>query len=389
MTANRRVRGAPAAALLALCFLLGGALGASAHEGEQNPAPPPAVPAGSAKGNGLEGRVTVDGQVVTGGVVFAYLSYPDVLAFKPFAASGATADDGSYSLDLPPGKYFVVAKKRAAGLTDGPLAVGDALSYNGSNPITVDPGGYVHVGFSLSRKIEAVAYRDGSDPATGSLEGIIEYQGQPLEGAGLRIFLDGADLFRGQGYATAPPTGKSGAFRIDLLPESAFFLIVRKRAKGTGAGPIAEGDYFGYFVDNPVQVHVGKVAKVRIEVISKASEIGKDDSLFRATGTQIVGRILDKAGKVVPGVYAFAYEDKVMAHARPSFISREVDKEGRYAISLSQGGVYYIGARSSYGDSPGLGEWYGRYDASADHSVRVETGKRVEGIDIIVELINP
>jgi hypothetical protein len=376
-----------AAALIALCLLLG-AVGASAHEGEKS-APPPSAPVGSAKGNGLEGRVTVDGQIVTGGVVFAYLTYADVLAFKPFAASGATADDGSYTMDLPPGKYFVVAKKRAAGLADGPLAVGDAFSYNGSNPITVDPGGYVHVGFSLSRKLEEVAYHDGLDPATGSLEGVIEYQGKPLEGAGLRIFLDGADLFRGQGYSAAPPTGKSGAFRIDLLPESALYLIVRKRAKGAGAGPIAEGDYFGYFVENPVPVHVGKVAKVRIEVISKASEIGKDDSLFRATGTQIVGRILDKAGKVVPGVYAFAYEDKVMAHVRPSFISREVDKEGRYVINISSGGVYYIGARSAYGDSPGLGEWYGRYDVSADHSVRVETGKRVEGIDIIVELINP
>lgn len=388
MTSRKREMALPsAAAVLALCLLLVAA-GASAHEGEKG-APPPSAPAGSAKGNGLEGRVTVDGRIVTGGVVFAYLTYADVLGFKPFAASGATTDDGSYTLDLPPGKYFVVAKMRAAGLADGPLAVGDAFSYNGSNPITIDPGGYVHVGFSLSRKVEEIAYRDGSDPATGSLEGVIEYQGKPLEGAGLRLFLDGADLFRGQGYATAPPTGKSGAFRIDLLPESAFYLIVRKRAKGTGAGPIAEGDYFGYFVENPVQVHVGKVAKVRIEVISKASEIGKDDSLFRATGTQIVGRILDKDGKVVPGVYAFAYEDKVMAHERPSFISREVDKEGRYVINISSGGVYYIGARSNYGDSPGLGEWYGRYDVTADHSVRLETGKRVEGIDIIVELINP
>ena len=205
----------------------------------------------------------------------------------------------------------------------------------------------------------------------------------------MRIFLDNADLFRGQGYATAPPTGKSGAFRIDLLPESAFFLIVRKRAKGTSAGPIVEGDFFGYFVDNPVQVRAGKIAKVRIEVISKASEVGKDDSLFRATGTQIVGRILDKDGKVVPGVYAFAYEDKVMAHARPSFISRVVDKEGRYVINLSGGGVFYIGARTDYGDSPALGEWYGRYDVSADHSVRAEGGKRLEGIDIVVEKINP
>ena len=50
------------------------------------------------------------------------------------------------------------------------------------------------------------------------VSGTVTLDGQPLEGAGLRIFLDGDDLFRGQGYSTAPPTGKSGAFRIDLLP---------------------------------------------------------------------------------------------------------------------------------------------------------------------------
>lgn len=374
-------------ALLALCLGLGAAA-AQAHE-ERTPPPPASPPAGSAKGNGLEGRVTVDGETVIGGAVYAYLTYADTLAFKPYAASGPTDDSGSYTLDLPPGKYFVVAKKRAAGLADGPLAVGDGFSFNGANPITVDPGAYVHVGFSLSRKLAEVEYRDGADPATGSLEGVIEYGGRPLEGAGLQIFLDGAELFRGQGYATAPPTGKSGAFRIDLLPESAFFVVARKRAKGPGAGPIVEGDYFAYFVENPVQVHVGKIAKIRVEAINKASEIGKDDSLFRATGTQITGRIVGKDGAVVRGVYAFAYEDKVMAHTRPSYISREVDQDGRYVISLSQGGVYYIGARSAYGDSPGLGEWYGRYDVTPDHSVRVETGTRVEGVDIVVELINP
>jgi hypothetical protein len=372
-------------------FVLGAllpALPASSHE-EQAVAPPVAAPTGPAKGNGFEGRVVVRGQVLPGAVVHAYLSYADVLAHRPYASSAVTVDDGSYRMDVPPGKYFLVAKHRAAGVADGPLATGDHLSYNGSNPIAVDAGQYVHVGFSLAAKAEEVTYRDGGDPASGSLEGVVEFEGQPLEGASLRLFLDADDLFRGQGYATTPPTGKSGSFRIDLLPESAFYLIVRKRAKGTGAGPIAEGDYFGYFVDNPVQVHAGKVAHVRFEVISKASEIGKDDSLFRATGTQITGRILDKDGKVVPGVYAFAYEEKVMAHKRPSFISREVDKEGRYLINLAAGGVYYIGARSSYGDSPGLGEWYGRYDVTADHSVRVETGKRVEGIDIVVEKILP
>jgi len=56
-------------------------------------------------------------------------------------------------------------------------------------------------------------------------------------------------------------------------------------------------------------------------------------------------------------------------------------------IHLSGGGTFYVGARSAYGDSPGRGEWYGRYDGAPDHGVSVETGAGAEGIDIRVERV--
>ncbi len=36
-----------------------------------------------------------------------------------------------------------------------------------------------------------------------------------------------------------------------------------------------------------------------------------------------------------------------------------------------------------------MGEWYGRYDVTADHSLVVGTGQRLDGIDIVVEKILP
>jgi hypothetical protein len=76
-----------------------------------------------------------------------------------------------------------------------------------------------------------------------------------------------------------------------------------------------------------------------------------------------------------------------VAHKQPAFISPPADAAGRYVINLSRGGTFYIGARSAYGDSPGRGEWYGRYDGAPDHAVTVETGALAEGIDIRVERI--
>jgi len=339
-------------------------------------------------GTGLEGRAVWQGQVLAGARVYAYKSFGEMRAFQPVAVSDPTGDDGAYRMDLPAGRYYLAVKKRAAE-GDGPLEEGDYYCFHGSNPITVAGGARSHVGFSTVRKAGPVAYEEAPDPGSGTLAGAVTYMGAPLEGAYVTLYLDAKDDFKGMGYSASPPTGKDGVFRLDLLPESDYYVIARKRASGTNAGPLADGDYFGYYAGNPVSVRAGKSGRIAFEVVSKAGEIGKDDSLFRDTGTKITGRITGPDGHAAKGVYAFAYEEKVMAHKRPSFISREVDEGGNYTINLSAGGTYYIGARSSYGDSPGIGEWYGRYDKTPDHSVTVKTGERTGGVDMAVEKILP
>lgn len=106
-------------------------------------------------GTGFEGRVVREGEVVAGARVYAYRTFRDAMARMPFAASAPTADDGSWKLDVPRGKYYLVAKKRQAGDGDGHLAAGDGFAYHGSNPVTVVPGKYTHVGFA-QRWIEAI-----------------------------------------------------------------------------------------------------------------------------------------------------------------------------------------------------------------------------------------
>lgn len=342
----------------------------------------------SAAPSGIEGRVVYRDEGVKDARVYAYRTYDDLNNNRPFASSAPTADDGTFKMDLPPGeKILFVAKKRAASIEDGPIAEGDLAAFHGSNPITIAPGAYLHVGFSTVKQGPPPAFADGSDPTSGSIEGIVTYRGEPLDGVRVSIFLMQEGDFRGLGFADSPPSRKSGKFRFEFLPETKYYMVARKRTSGQGAGPMKDGDYYGYFLGNPVPVHAGKITKVEFELVSKAAEIGKEDSLFRDTGTQIKGRILDKQGKPVKGVYAFAYVDKVMAHKRPEAISREVDAEGRYTIYLPTGGIYYIGARSSYGDSPGVGEWYGRYDGTPDHSVKVDSGKSQPDVDVVVEKI--
>jgi len=350
---------------------------------------PPVPAAQAAKGTGFEGRVVVDGAVLPGARVYAYKSFSDFIESKPFAASAITGDDGKYSMDLADGSYYLVAKKRADMSQDGSVGVGDFFSFQGSNPVTIAPGKYTHVGFSMLPYDKGVDYQSYDTSDSGAIGGVVTLDGKPLEGVFVTLYVDTAEDLRGSTYATSPPTGKNGGFSFDFLPEVEYYVVARKRASGSAAGPLTDGDYFGFYPANPVHVKAGKLAHIELAVTTKAGEIGMEDSLFRNTGTAVTGVLRDLHGNPVEGVYVFAYLEKVMAHKRPEFISKAVGKDGRYVLHLPEGGTYYLGARSKYGDTPALGEWYGRWEGTGDHSVKIKTGEVLKDIDMTVEEILP
>jgi hypothetical protein len=363
-------RGAPLCALAALLLILSGGGPAEGAGGE-------AV---------VRGKVTRDGSGIPGGRVLAYRGFDDLLQRRPAAVSEPSGPDGAYRLALSPGTYHLLAGL-GPGVEGGAPRPGDLFSFHGSNPFTVAAGSETEASFPLVR-VTAPAVRQGSDPGSGAITGVATLRGKPLAGVQVRLYLDATTDFRGMGYAAAPPTDARGAFTFEYLPESSYILVARLRSGG-GAGPLAGGDYYGYYPGNPVAVRAGTAMEVEIEMVGKAQDAANADARPRQTGTRISGRITDAAGAPARGAYAFAYEEKVMSHKKPAYLSREADGAGRYVLHLGGGGTFYIGARSAYGDSPQRGEWYGRYDGSADHAVTLAPGEHREGIDIVVERILP
>lgn len=334
----------------------------------------------------LHGKITRETQAVSGAQVLAYSSFDDLRAFRAAAVSDHSGQDGGYLLSLPAGTYYLAARQQD-GPPAGPVPIGGLFSFHGSNPFTLTPGSSTEVNFSLARKTAAMSVKPSVDPGAGTLGGAVTWAGRGVEGVQVKLYLDAESAFRGMGYAAAPPTDERGAFSFDFLPESEYYVIARKRGAGAGPGPLSEGDLYGYYIDNPVRVRGGTAVEIALEMVSKGREIDNADGRPRPSSTRIAGRITDTTGAVVSGVYAFAYEEKVMAHKKPAFISQQVDDQGRYVIHLSRGGTFYLGARSAYGDSPGKGEWYGRYDGTPDHGLAVREGATAEGIDIRVERI--
>lgn len=336
----------------------------------------------------IVGKVTWRGEPAPGTVVFAYRSLAESASYRPAAASPPAGADGAYLLELPAGTYHLVAK-RGSGKGDGPLPSGGLHCFHGSNPFTVAAGTKTEASFSLATKAADPRVEPGPDPGSGVLSGVVTWRNTPLPGVSVKLYLDGESDFRGSGYAVAPPTDERGEFRFDYLPDSAYYVVARRRTAGPGAGPVAEGDHYGFFVDNPVPVHNGTAVRIELEMLQKGKPAGNADSRPRPSGTSISGRITGPDGAPVANVHAFAYANRLMSHEKPDFLSAEAGADGRYVIHLSRGGTFYVGVRSGYGDSPGKGEWHGLYDGSADHGVTVPDGGIVEGIDIRVERILP
>lgn len=342
--------------------------------------PRTAMPNGTAE---VTGKISLDREGVGGARVFAYESLDDMVARRHAAVSEPSGEDGIYRLELPAGAWYLNA--RAEGVSAG----GDLFSYHGSNPFFFDGGSTAEVSFPLVPAGDGPRVTISSDASSGILVGTALFAGEPVEGARVKLYLDGDSDFRGMPFALSPPTGPDGDFRFDMLPESSYWVVAHRRTGGAGAGPLGEGDAYGFYAANPVSVTGGAETSIALAMAGKGADTGGAEGRPLSTGTLIRGRIRAGDGTVVPGSYAFAYRDKLMSHTKPDFLSREADGEGGYVIHVSGGGTFYVGARTLYGDAPARGEWYGRYNGTPDHAVTVKTGETLEGVDITVEQIIP
>jgi hypothetical protein len=322
----------------------------------------------------IEGRVVLDDEPVAGVRVYLYRTLDfDV---DPLFISEATDKEGYYKVEVSPGSYALFARDRQRQL----------FAFCGRNPVKVTRG-------DAWAGLQAVPVADVEvgkydDEYSAAIEGTVLYDGKPLSGAYVYLYLDAKEGLKGQGYRLSQPTGPDGAFAFDSLPESSYFLMVRKRLDGNRVGPVREGDYLGHFPGNPLVARSGTVTKVAVSTVRKVKSETGSETFAIGNGPTVNGRVVDRQGNPVAGLHVFAYTDRVIGHKRPAALSTPTGADGRFRLSFSAAGTYYLGARQEYGDSPAPGELFGMYDVSADHGLKIEPGKVVNDIEIMVEEVS-
>ncbi len=285
---------------------------------------------------------------------------------------------------MPPGQYFLIARRiRKGGARPGP---GDYFAYYGGNPVVLATGEEIDISVSVNPVIDVGQGRIGG--GTG-IRGRVFDDGKPLDRARVVLYQDAATIFRGMGYASTFTTG-TGDFSFNLEPGT-YFVLARKRAGEERFGPLAAGDLFAYAPDNPVEVEEGSYTVVSMNAITKlekpkagVAELSLGGTM-KGGGTSIEGMVRDAAGSPVAGVYVSVFRDPMMI-AKPDFIAT-TGPDGRYRVSLSGGGEYFVGARNTLGGPAVKDDLLGRFGGSGDHPVVLKSGEKRTAVDIVVERV--
>lgn len=186
-------------------------------------------PGGAVYGEqGVKGTLTFQGKPLKDAYVYAYRSYSTNLLGPADFASNPSAADGSFTVELVEGAYYIVARKRASGDNTGPITKGDYYTVNPGNPVIVKPGGYASVDLELAKMADPMFLQATSrqESNTGVRGTIVDEEGKPVAWVFAMLYKDD-DMKRIPDF-TSVMTSTSGEFVVYVPSGGKYWLAARK-----------------------------------------------------------------------------------------------------------------------------------------------------------------
>lgn len=180
-------------------------------------------------------------------------------------------------------------------------------------------------------------------------------------------------------------SAEDGTYKLDL-PPGEYYIGARKRANGLNYGPLYKGDWYDHhFAIKAIVIRKGKYNNLDFELkeLKEPMFFQGLTAALKMTDTGIKGKLLDENGEHIPGTFVMGYADDDMQRA-PDFASTLTDDEGNYTLYLPKGGRYWLAGRFYAMKMPQPDEPFARYEGSTDHSLTVEEGQFLEGIDLVL-----
>lgn len=223
----------------------------------------------------ITGRITgVNGESMSGGLVsfFNLLTGPPPSREKYWRVPDlftAIKQDGGFSMELPPGKYYLGAIKRASGSKElGPPEEGDlfyAASENGGSPRAYEVKSGQETDLGTIAAAAPFSKKEVDYKNVTAVEGtVIDPEGHPVAGALVFAYVNPS--MTGRPLFVSEKTGTDGKFMLRVSGAGTYYLKVRGKY---GGGMPSGSELVGVYGNEQV---VG-VKKPGVGIILKKGDI--------------------------------------------------------------------------------------------------------------------
>lgn len=210
------------------------------------------------KDSGVTGKVleAESGKPVGKAYVYAYTAKPDTRAAQMGAIgladwiSRGSGEDGRYTISLPPGTYYIVARKRVSGLNFGPLHRGDWYDHSTARKaVVVEEGKFLQFDFKLQQLTEPMFFQgltaEGRKTGTGIRGKLLNGEGEHVPGTFVMAFVND-DMKRIPDF-TSTVTDDEGNY-ILYLPDGGRYWIAARLGY---MRPPRQGEPFARYEGSP------------------------------------------------------------------------------------------------------------------------------------------
>lgn len=208
---------------------------------------------------GIKGRVVLKegGEPLADAYVNIYPeTFSNLLGPSQFISS-PTAADGEYTLEVPPGTYYIVARKRTSGQPTGPLSPGDFYSEHQRIISTVVSGKVALVDIPVAVMKAPMFFKKAVvDMATDTgIRGVlVDRLGKPVPGAFATAYVN-SDVRRVPDFVSTL-TDPDGQFTL-YLPEGGSYYIAARIHAWDMPRPGEPYGRVGGETPDPIQVNKG------------------------------------------------------------------------------------------------------------------------------------
>lgn len=182
---------------------------------------------------GLQGEIVLkdSGAPVAGAFVNVYPDTISNLLGPSQFISSPTDDQGRYRIEVPPGIYYVVARKRLSGQSTGPLSPGDFYSEHQRIIVRIEAGRLAVVDLPVVAMKAPMFFKSrvvDRETTTGIRGMLVDTAGKPVMGGFAMAYAD-PEMKRLPDFASTL-SDEAGRFTIYLPEGGTYYLAARIHA---------------------------------------------------------------------------------------------------------------------------------------------------------------